>query len=111
MNTNQALLYERLQEAAKAGERAPFNDCVQGGSVVFSALVRAGHIIVEVYDKNWRTVEITATGRRTKECPHAKKPYKVISKESFITPSGKKIPSPAEREAAAMAVTSNPYTK
>ena len=110
MTSNQALLYEKIKAAAEAGERTPFNDCIKGGSSVLSALARQGLIIIEVYDKNWRTVEITATGKRTKECPHANKPYKVLGRESYVTPSGKKIPSKAEREAAAMAVTNKGKT-
>ena len=105
MNTGQELLYKELQLAAKLGKRAPFNDCVKGGSSVFAALAKKGLISIEVYDKNWRTVEITETHARTMECPHAKRPYKVISSSSFVSKTGKRIPSKEEREAAALAVT------
>lgn len=74
--------FVRLQGCAVAGDRCPQNDQIP--SAVFSALAREGKILVKVFARNWRVVEILVgpyAGRSTADDPlrrAGEKPYKVI---------------------------------
>ncbi len=70
-----------IEECARTGQRAPFNDQVKGGSNTFRALADKGLIRIEVYALNWRVVEIrkgALAGQRTMEPPSGGRPYRII---------------------------------
>jgi len=52
-----------------------------GSSETITALAEQGLIRVEVYGRNWRVVEIVATGDRTAESPLGGEPYLVIERK------------------------------
>jgi hypothetical protein len=80
--------FKMLEAAAIAGVRCPFSDQVPGGSHSFGELARAGRILVEVYDKNFRRITIlegSARGKHTLNAPKKRdgreaKPYLTVDK-------------------------------
>lgn len=78
--------FAEIVRCALAGERAPTNCTMDNPNGTLRAgltseLVRRRRIRVEVYAKNWRVIEIIQgehTGRRTKEEPNGRQPYRVI---------------------------------
>lgn len=73
-------LFEVLVEAACAGERCPSNDQLPHRARL-GGLCRAGLIRCEVYEKNYRVVEIRCgehAGKRTAEHPAGGKPYRIV---------------------------------
>lgn len=83
-------LFDHLTALAKSGQRCPTNDQIDNLSGKLRDLARAGHIRVEVSDKNWRTVFILTgphAGLFTKASPAAGKPY-LISDKSGTWRSG-----------------------
>ena len=70
-------------KAACEGVRCPKNDDLPAAAGT-GRLARAGRIRVEVYEHNYRVVEIRAgdhTGKRTAEHPSGRKPYRVIDEK------------------------------
>ncbi len=79
METAEHRALAKIAIRAAAGQRAPFNSEIIGGSGVISNLVIDGLIRVEIYPHNWRVIEIHKTKARTLEPPNKKwKPYKIL---------------------------------
>ncbi|MFN3627636.1 MAG: hypothetical protein ACK4S3_07125 [Parvibaculum sp.] len=73
-------LFEVLVKAACEGVRCPANDDLPNRKLL-SGLCRADHIRCEVYEKNYRVVEIRSgehAGKRTAEHPAGGKPYRIV---------------------------------
>lgn len=80
MNPAAQCLFEVLVEAACAGARCPSNDQLPHRARL-GGLCRAGLIRCEIYEKNWRVVEIRHgehAGKRTAEHPGGRKPYRIV---------------------------------
>jgi hypothetical protein len=75
-------VFDLLVRAACDGIRCPTNDDLGANrGAALNALTRSGAIRVEVYERNYRVVEILKgdhAGKRTAEHPGARKPYRVI---------------------------------
>lgn len=90
--------FAMLETAASLGERCPQSPPfgpIQ--STACGALARAGRIRVEIFMHNWRVVTILEgphKGKHTARCPYpnAKRPYKVIDKDSAPTPGQRQQP-------------------
>jgi len=82
-----AALLPVLCAAAAEGRRCPTTrdlmvDGHAGSSETITALAEEGLIRVEVYGRNWRVVEIRATGDRTQEPPLGGEPWLTIGAEA-----------------------------
>jgi len=87
LKPNVANALKLITEAADKGERCPVNKNIPSAGTVIPELVRMGLIRIEVYQWNWRVVEIVKTGNKTKSSPYNGKPYKIIDHEGRQTKS------------------------
>lgn len=84
-------IFDWIVETARAGGRCPTNPeisdrfpAIGDGAGVLPGLARDGRLIVRIYGRNWRDVEITtgpAKGLRTAPPPHGGQPYRVIERD------------------------------
>ncbi|MBX3504450.1 MAG: hypothetical protein KF895_03150 [Parvibaculum sp.] len=82
MTPAQQRLFDTLVQAAVDGIRCPTNGELRAYKEL-SSLCRAGFVRSEVYEKNYRVVEITSgvhAGKRTAEHPGGRRPYRIIDK-------------------------------
>lgn len=81
-------LLDWLREVARNGARCPTNPEIGArgfGTNTLPSLARAGLLKLEIYQKNWRVIEID--GMRTEEPPECGKPYMTIDgdgKHKFV---------------------------
>lgn len=74
-------VFDELVTAALEGRRCPTNTELRAKNGEIGVLARAGHIRSEVYERNYRVIEITHgehKGKRTAEHPKGYKPYRVL---------------------------------
>lgn len=81
-------VFDRIVQAAVNGERCPQTGHDGFTSAITTALARAGRILIEVYARNWRVVEILTgphKGKRTMACPHNRSaaPHIVVGRETY----------------------------
>lgn len=71
-----------IKERVAAGERAPFNHEIRGGTATLQNMLRRGLISrIEVYGKNWRVIQLP-DGSRTAEPPFSNLgPYRTFSRD------------------------------
>lgn len=72
--------YALIHAAAIAGDRAPKNPELNGGSSTVRKLIDLGKIRVEIYAHNWRVFELIDgpdSGARTAEDPKGGGPHRV----------------------------------
>lgn len=80
MSPAERRLFDVLVTAACEGARCPSNDQLPNRGKL-GGLCRAGLIRCEIYEKNYRVVEIRHgehAGKRTAEHPGGRKPYRIV---------------------------------
>ena len=80
MTPAQQRLFDTLVQAAVDGIRCPTNGDLRAYKEL-SSLCREGFVRSEVYEKNYRVIEILRgkhAGKRTAEHPGGRKPYRIV---------------------------------